>query len=131
MWDGCDHQDHGLLDKPEEGQAPVSSSERRQKHGERKRLGQLRREQRNQARTRKVLKLEDDVSWLLSSSLCLLVITGQVIKTVSKRFLGNVFFGLLNIIVNLVNTCGNYPEAVRTEIAIILHLLEINVYYYI
>ncbi|XP_060571590.1 probable ATP-dependent RNA helicase DHX34, partial [Ruditapes philippinarum] len=38
-------QDHGLLEKVEEQQQYMSSAERRQKHGERKRLSELRREQ--------------------------------------------------------------------------------------
>lgn len=54
-------QDHGLLEKVEEQQQYLSSAERRQKHGERKRLGELKREQRKESKKRKVLKLEDDV----------------------------------------------------------------------
>ncbi|WAQ98877.1 DHX34-like protein [Mya arenaria] len=43
-----------------EGEEYLSSAERRQKHGERKRLSQLRREQRNESKKRKVLKLDQD-----------------------------------------------------------------------
>ncbi|KAH3837771.1 probable ATP-dependent RNA helicase DHX34 [Dreissena polymorpha] len=53
-------QDHGLLEKVEDSERHLSSHERLQKHGERKRLGQLRREQRNESKRRKVLKLEGD-----------------------------------------------------------------------
>ncbi|XP_052792364.1 probable ATP-dependent RNA helicase DHX34 [Mya arenaria] len=53
-------QDHGLLMKAGEGEEYLSSAERRQKHGERKRLSQLRREQRNESKKRKVLKLDQD-----------------------------------------------------------------------
>lgn len=54
-------QDHGLLEKVEAAQQKyLSSAERQQKHGERKRLGELRREQRKESKKRKVLKLEDE-----------------------------------------------------------------------
>ncbi|XP_045216497.2 probable ATP-dependent RNA helicase DHX34 [Mercenaria mercenaria] len=53
-------QDHGLLEKVEDQQQYLSSAERRQKHGERKRLGELRREQRKESKKRKVLKMDDE-----------------------------------------------------------------------
>ena len=40
----------------------MTSTERRQKHGERKRLVELRKEQRQESKRRKVLKLEEEVS---------------------------------------------------------------------
>ena len=49
------------MEKPESLQHGLSSSERRQKHGERKRLGELRKEKRYESKKRKVLKMEDDV----------------------------------------------------------------------
>ncbi|KAL3866336.1 hypothetical protein ACJMK2_043642 [Sinanodonta woodiana] len=53
-------QDHGLLDKIVEDQQYLTSEERRQKHGERKKLGELRKEKAKESRKRKFLKLEED-----------------------------------------------------------------------
>ncbi|KAL4227796.1 negative regulation of nuclear-transcribed mRNA catabolic process [Mactra antiquata] len=53
-------RDHGLLDKVEDQPQYLSSAERRQKHGERKRLGELKREKRKESKRRKVLKLDDE-----------------------------------------------------------------------
>lgn len=55
-------QDHGLLDDVQEEERYYTSEERRQRHGERKRLGQLKREQNNESKKRKVLKFTEDVS---------------------------------------------------------------------
>jgi hypothetical protein len=50
----------------------MTSEERRRKHGDRKRLGELKREQQKESKKRKVLKLEDSVrfySYILHVSL--------------------------------------------------------------
>lgn len=41
----------------------TTSDERRRKHGDRKRLGELKKEKNRESKKRKVLKLEDDVSF--------------------------------------------------------------------
>ncbi|XP_071098755.1 probable ATP-dependent RNA helicase DHX34 [Haliotis cracherodii] len=53
-------KDHGLLDDVQEEERYYTSEERRQRHGERKRLGQLKREQNNESKKRKVLKFTED-----------------------------------------------------------------------
>ncbi|XP_067667167.1 probable ATP-dependent RNA helicase DHX34 [Haliotis asinina] len=53
-------RDHGLLDEVKEEERYYTSEERRQRHGERKRLGQLKREQNNESKKRKVLKFTED-----------------------------------------------------------------------
>ncbi|XP_059177423.1 probable ATP-dependent RNA helicase DHX34 isoform X2 [Physella acuta] len=53
-------KDHHLLDGGEERQQYMSSDERRIKHGERKRLGELRREKMRETKRRKILTLEDE-----------------------------------------------------------------------
>ena len=50
-----------MLDKEEDPDRYMTSDERRQKHGERKRLGELRKVVRKDAKKRKVLRLEDEV----------------------------------------------------------------------
>ncbi|XP_063433122.1 probable ATP-dependent RNA helicase DHX34 isoform X3 [Mytilus trossulus] len=52
-------KDHHLLDKNLEGDKFLTSEERRRQHGDRRRLGVLKKEQRNESKKRKVLKLED------------------------------------------------------------------------
>ncbi|KAL5004824.1 hypothetical protein ScPMuIL_018280 [Solemya velum] len=53
-------RDHNLLIGKDEKQRYYTSDERRKKHGERKRLGALKKEMDKDSRRRKVLKLEDD-----------------------------------------------------------------------
>ncbi|XP_070213312.1 probable ATP-dependent RNA helicase DHX34 isoform X2 [Littorina saxatilis] len=54
-------KDHHLLDDGAGDQRPAfTSEERRQRHGERKRLGQLKRDQQQERKRRKVLKVEDE-----------------------------------------------------------------------
>lgn len=50
-----------MLDKNLEGDRFLTSEERRRQHGDRRRLGVLKKEQRNESKKRKVLKLEDSV----------------------------------------------------------------------
>lgn len=54
-------QDHHLLDGGEDRQRYLTSEERRAKHGERKRLGELRKEKMRESKKRKILNLEDEV----------------------------------------------------------------------
>ncbi|CAL1528445.1 unnamed protein product [Lymnaea stagnalis] len=53
-------RDHHLLDGGEDKQQYMTSEERRAKHGERKRLGDLRKEKMRENKRRKVLTLEDE-----------------------------------------------------------------------
>nr|KAG5694320.1 hypothetical protein BaRGS_035188 [Batillaria attramentaria] len=53
-------EDHHLLDKGYDSRQYLTSEERRQRHGERKRLNQLKREQTLERKRRKVLKMEDE-----------------------------------------------------------------------
>lgn len=53
-------QDHNLLITQGEKDRYYTNEERRQRHGERKRLGELKREQRKESKRRKILKLEDE-----------------------------------------------------------------------
>ncbi|XP_041367761.1 probable ATP-dependent RNA helicase DHX34 [Gigantopelta aegis] len=53
-------EDHRLLDKVDEKERFYTSEERRQRHGERKRLAVLKREQQKESKKRKVLKFVED-----------------------------------------------------------------------
>ncbi|XP_034326251.2 probable ATP-dependent RNA helicase DHX34 [Magallana gigas] len=52
--------DHNLLLKEDPRESFTTSDERRRKHGDRKRLGELKKEKNRESKRRKVLKLEDD-----------------------------------------------------------------------
>jgi hypothetical protein len=52
----------------------MTSEERRRKHGDRKRLGELKREQQKESKKRKVLKLEDSVRFYSYILQCIFVI---------------------------------------------------------
>ncbi|OWF54057.1 probable ATP-dependent RNA helicase DHX34 isoform X1 [Mizuhopecten yessoensis] len=52
-------RDHNLLDNTAQSERFYTSDERRKQHANRKRLGQLKRENANESKRRKVLKLED------------------------------------------------------------------------
>lgn len=52
--------DHNLLLKEDPREISTTSDERRRKHGDRKRLGELKKEKNRESKKRKVLKLEDD-----------------------------------------------------------------------
>ena len=59
---GISFQDHNLLESQEDDSGKyLTSDERRKRHGERKRLGELKREKDRESKRRKVLKLEQDV----------------------------------------------------------------------
>lgn len=66
----------------DEKQRYYTSDERRKKHGERKRLGALKKEMDKDSRRRKVLKLEDDVNILNYSQ-----IFGRWTYTILSAFL--------------------------------------------
>lgn len=55
-----------MLLKEDPRESLTTSDERRRKHGDRKRLGVLKKEKNRESKKRKVLKLEDDVSFFHS-----------------------------------------------------------------
>ena len=75
-----------MLEKIEESDQYLTSDERRKKHGERKRLGELKREQRNESKRRKVLKLEDEVSRIFDRVLNSFILPEKHNPTIRKMY---------------------------------------------